>query len=114
MRMSDWSSDVFSSDLAARDRRRDVGGIDLEPARIDPAAIAQRRHQRAVAAADIEHARTRHDMIGDDREIGAQAHAPARRKPSTMRRNSGDSSRKASWPNGLDNSTKPAGPPAAV
>jgi hypothetical protein len=36
--------------------------------------VAQRRHQRAVAAADIEHAAAWATLAGDDREIGAKAH----------------------------------------
>src|SRR3546814_7103357 len=97
MRISDWSSDVCSSDLrlrqdriikgvagiidevavrialhdglTARDRRGGIGGVDLQSPRID-ALVAQRRDQFAVAAADVQHARTSGTGVGDDRKIG--------------------------------------------
>lgn len=55
----------------ARDGRGDIGRIDLQPARIHPRLVAQRRHQLPVAAADIQHAGAACDMVGDDRQIGA-------------------------------------------
>ena len=98
--------------LAARDGRGDVGGIDLEPARID-ALAAQRRHQLTVAAADVEHARARGHGIGDDREIGTQRHRqnPVPSAPATSRSSAGTSRRKLSWPKGADSSTKLAAAP---
>src|SRR3546814_10872819 len=97
MRISDWSSDVCSSDL----------GVDL-------LRIPQRRHQRAVAAANVQNPRPRRDGPGDQGKVRAQGHArPPVRKPSTTRFSSGHSSRKASWPNGLDSSTKLACAPPA-
>jgi hypothetical protein len=57
-----------------RHRRSDIARIELEPARIALALVAQRRHQRAVAAADIEHAAARRHVGRDDREVRAQAH----------------------------------------
>ena len=65
-----------------RYRGGDVGGVDFDPARVDLSLVAQRRHQRAVAAADIEDARSSHDMLGDDREIGTKRH----QMPPTIRR----------------------------
>jgi hypothetical protein len=55
-----------------RHRGGDIGGVEFEPARVHSAPVAQGRHQRAVAAADVEHARHRLDVGGDDRKIGAQ------------------------------------------
>ncbi|KAG5716884.1 hypothetical protein E4T56_gene17928, partial [Termitomyces sp. T112] len=46
--------------------------VQLQPARIASAFIAQRRHQRAIAAADIQHLCPRRHMAGNHRQIGAQ------------------------------------------
>src|SRR3546814_3144406 len=53
--------------LTARDRRGGIGGVDLQSPRID-ALVAQRRDQFAVAAADVQHARTSGHGVGDDRK----------------------------------------------
>src|SRR3546814_1856120 len=85
-----------------------MGRVDLQAAYIGVPAVAQGGHQRAVAAPDVEHARAGRHLRGDQREIGAQSsgfgggHRPASMKPEISRHNSGESSRKASWPNGLD------------
>ena len=58
------------------------------PQRNDPyfgAAQAQLLDERAVAAAHVEHAGPRRHMVGDDLEVGAQAHATDLRNPSTTR-----------------------------
>ena len=100
----------------ACDAGLDQRAVDLDPANV-AAPAQQRRHQRAVAAADIEHAGARLDMRGDDREVGAQmggyggAHS---RKPFTTRSSAGTSSRKLSWPKGAESSTKLTGAPAAL
>ncbi len=102
----------------ARDAGLDQGAVDFDPAHI--AALAQqRRHQRAIAATDIEHAGAGFDMRGDHREIGAQsgggkAGGAHSRKPFTTRSSAGTSSRKLSCPNGADSSTKLTGAPAAL
>src|SRR3546814_4211976 len=119
MRISDWSSDVCSSDLVALhnrqalcDRLGDIGAFDLDPARADLLGIAQRRHQRAVAATDVEHPRTDGHIGGDDRKIWtkivetARQHSIALRNPSITRFISGASRRNESWPNGHSRSTK--------
>src|SRR3546814_1044569 len=88
MRISDWSSDVCSSDLnriveaagrifgqigvrvalydgkALGDGLGHIDAIKLYSARVDPFLVAQRRHQRAVAATDNKHARA-FGHIGD-------------------------------------------------
>ena len=54
---------------ARRTRSTSAGSISM-PRASTPLLVAQRRHQRAVAAADIEHARARRDVGGDHREVG--------------------------------------------
>ena len=93
----------------------DIMRVDFQAAGIDLFRIAQRSHQGAVAAADVKNAGAGRDGAGDEGQIGAQAHArPPFRKPSTTRFNSGHSSRKASWPKGLESSTKLACAPLAL
>ena len=68
----------ISIGIALNDRQaaRDAGGnivpIKLHPPRINLAFIAQRRHQRAIAAADIENAAARSHFPRDDRKVRPQ------------------------------------------
>src|SRR3546814_16607164 len=67
--------------------------IKLYSARVDPFLVAQRRHQRAVAATDIKHARAFGHIGGDDGKIGPKRgqggmhyRSAALKKPSIHRR----------------------------
>src|SRR6266851_409568 len=100
----------------------------LHAAAVDALVLRQIGEQLAVTAADIEHARARLDHLRDEPEIAAQAravgggagdaavgaHSPLRprwraqpsRKPRKVAKNSGSSSRNASWPLSVSISTK--------
>ena len=58
-------AEIAAIKAAARDAFGDVARVDLEPARIGVLVAAQRGEQRAIAAADIEHAAARRDVGGE-------------------------------------------------
>src|SRR5690606_30195747 len=104
---------------------------DLDAAPVDAALALQERKQRAVAATDIEHARTGLDHLGNEPVVGSyrlllrkggggihghrpRARAAAARKPPVVAKSSGSSSRKASCPLSLSISTKLTDAPAAL
>src|SRR5579863_3844440 len=90
--------------------------FQLHAAGVAAVLVAQRREQRAVAAADVEHPAAGRDMPGDQRQVGAKfagLHPHWLRNPAITRSSAGTSSRKLSCPNGADSSTKLTGAPAA-
>ena len=56
---------------AVRDRADHLGHVDLDAARVAALGAEQMVDQRAVAAADVQHARTRRDHLGDQPQIDA-------------------------------------------
>src|SRR3546814_7566967 len=70
MRISDWSSDVCSSDLAVIDRARAADGIGVECV-----AVVQEHQIEIRTVAEFDAAEL---AVGDDREAGAFAVAPQR------------------------------------
>jgi hypothetical protein len=52
------------------DRRADIGRLELKPTHIGLHRIAQRRHESAITAADIEHTRMRRDVARDEIQVG--------------------------------------------
>src|SRR4029077_19655517 len=93
---------------------------EFEPASVDTFGGLEMLQQQAVAAADIEHARTLRHHLCDGGEIGPQAHAMPRlcatelRKPRAVANSSGSSSRKESCPLSVTISTKLTVAPAAL
>src|SRR5262249_17726384 len=99
----------------------DAGLRELDAAPVDILGVGEIGQQRAVAAADIEHARARLDHVGEQLQIRTQgychfrcdvhhvsprARAALSRKPVTVANISGSLSRKASWPLSVSISTK--------
>src|SRR3546814_546125 len=92
MRISDWSSDVCSSDLvegilgivreigvgvalnrrqAMRDAFVDAVHAELDAAAVDLLELREIREELAVAAADVEHPAVRLDHVGDQLQVDA-------------------------------------------
>jgi hypothetical protein len=97
---------------SARDAFCHAVRIEFHPARINPAVVAQRRHQAPSPQPTSSTRAARCDIGGDNRKVGAQAHWF--RNPAMTRSSAGTSSRKLSCPNGADSSTKLTGAPAAL
>ena len=100
----------------ARDGGGDVGRIELHAARVDPRVVAQRRHQRTVAAADIEHPRARRHMAA----MIARSGRSVMRLPATREEAVDDAvhlgrvEQEGVMAVRLDSSTKLTGAPAAL
>ena len=61
--------------MRARTQCATWSSFDFDAVAAAALGVAQVREQRAVAAAEVEHAAARRDPVGDLREVGAQRHA---------------------------------------
>jgi len=96
----------------------DAFGIQFDATAIHLFFAAQIIEQQAIGTTHVKHGGTGRDMVRDLVQTRGKTHAaapsPERRKPSTTAFIVGASSRKLSWPCGLESSTKLTWRPAAT